>query len=138
MAKELETRGLERNGLADLWRREWKATVILSLKGAHADWLSIHDQISKRLKGLPDDHEPLSQEWAATVQAGERAAKTLAMLHEQMMQMNLHPTRPKGEQPSRGGGRPRKAGDTAEPVEAVEVPMPRPEVDVPRGTKETP
>ena len=67
------------------------------------------------------------------MQAAERITKCLDILRGRMMELAVHPTRPRAQQPARGGGRPR----SHRPIHDAELvadfpPMPTPSV-VPIG-----
>lgn len=122
MAKDLEERRLERQGIADLWRRLWKADVIVGLQDSHAKLVRIDAGILARMEErLAKPNAPFGPEDAVLFQCGERVNKMLAAVRGDMMQMGLHPSRPRATQPTRPN-RPRG------PIHDAElVPMPRPE-----------
>lgn len=128
IANDLQTRGLQRQGIADLWRREWKANVIVSLRAEHEELCAIHEAHLKKFPRLA------SEPTADDERAGKLAKVAWEMLRdtrEMMMELALHPTRPRADGPSRpGSGRPRKSADPIAEAEIVSI--------VPRGTSPSP
>jgi hypothetical protein len=136
--KDLKENALMRRTELEHFTRTWKSSLVQPLKDSHAAYLAIHAALRERIEaGVSRESGPISSEWADSIQALERLEKCIHSAEDRMASLTLHPTRPKAGQPSRPGAG-RKPGDTAEPVEVQEIAMPKPEVDVPRGTKETP
>lgn len=105
VCKDLAENAEERNDIADLWRKQYRAALIVALKTSEARLLRIEADLHARIAGGAPGDGPLDEGWAETIQAAERITKSLDVIHGRMLDMGLHPTRPKALQPSKGNRR---------------------------------
>lgn len=61
MAKDHEGRHLERRGIADLWQREWKGSMIVEVRAAHARLSTLEATFHAKLGGIGPEPEPLKE-----------------------------------------------------------------------------
>ena len=119
MAKDYNSRDLERKGAATIWGRSWKAELIVSIRDRHERTLTAEKALAERVVAFcGSERGSLSEEQVATLQGWERLAKILDVIEERMMGLALHPTRPRAKgEGFAGAGRPRQV----ESVEMVEI-----------------
>ena len=122
VAKELEERALQRKGVMELWGRSWKGDLLINLKTEHETAASA---LSRALAALPVDFSALDEDGKAAIEAAASLTALTLKLRGLMLDLALHPTRPKAQQSSRGGGRPRNA-DPVEEAQIVEGSAPDP------------
>lgn len=120
--KRIQESYLQKLGVVEGWKRSFKAELILSTKAEHDGMALIHDRLRGIIEATRDDDEALPDRVKAMVDV----SKALANVRAQLFELGALPCRPRHKPVASGK---EKAGDSAEPVEAVEVSMPRPEAD---------
>ncbi len=126
LAKDLEERGLERQGLMNLWQRQWRPVLALSLKAAQADLIAIHESYRRRIKARNvNESAPCGEEESMLVKCSAEIHKQLSQTNEHIFRLALHPLPPKAVTGTKGG-RPRSSDPIAEATLVAPGPMPVP------------
>jgi hypothetical protein len=100
MAKDLEERALQRKGVVELWGRSWKGELVVSLKEEQE---TAAKALSRALNALPRDFSALDDDDKAAIEATTALTATVLKLRGLMLELALHPTRPKAGQPCKPG-----------------------------------
>jgi hypothetical protein len=127
IAKDHEEKSLARRSISDAWGRSWKGDLIVSLKAEHD---SASGSLADALASLPRDFSHLDEDGEKAIAAVASLTTSVVKLRGLMLEIALHPTRPKAGQQSRPGAG-RRARDPITEATLVSVdgsaPNPAPE-----------
>ena len=111
LGKSHEERGIERQGVTNLWVRQWKPDLIVRVKARHEMLCDIH---AERIAALQNISDPPTEDDERRCQVAESVDRLLGRVNDLMLRLALHPTPGKASQDSRGGDRPRNVDPTLE------------------------
>ncbi len=123
--KDHEEKSLARRSISDAWGRSWKGDLIISLKEEHD---SASGSLADALASLPRDFSRLDEDGEKAIAAVASLTSSVVKLRGLMLEIALHPTRPKAGQQSRPGAG-RRAKDPITEATLVSVDGSAPEAN---------
>jgi hypothetical protein len=105
--KEQDDKALHRRSAMEAWGRTWKGELVISLKTEHD---AASGALCDALASLPKDFSSLTDEDQRAIDAVSTLTSSVIKLRGLMLELALHPTRPKASASSKPGAG-RKARD---------------------------
>ena len=100
LQKDQEEKALARRSALESWGRSWKGDLVVSLKDEHD---AVSCALLDALSSLPRDYSALTDDDQKAIDAVSTLTASVVKIRGLMLEIALHPTRPKAGQQSRPG-----------------------------------